>query len=343
MDFGMGWRLVGPSDDFFWGDFFGAVEFGEEIIAIGETPAVLGIFGGKLPSDDAFGGDGGDLVAVVVGAKERVGGGGEGDGGEEGGGENDNNAMMFFLTERVERLREAVAPDCGVILAHHTKKMNRKAVGEDPFQALSGASALRGFYTSGLLMHRPDEESSMRRLEIELRNGPALPTKLIDKENGRWIELNPMNERLVRQDIGAKHDAERDRKGDVILNLIAEQGTQGKMYTLMQFASKFENKGSLGGETSIRNRIHVLATKGHVKFVRGEEAERLGLPQGATKYGYLCVKDMVLQTDAEHVNSETGEVEPAVVKVVPTHFMCPQTGAVLPVENPDVWVDQEVD
>ena len=265
------------------------------------------------------------------------------DGGEEGGGENDNNAMMFFLTERVERLREAVAPDCGVILAHHTKKMNRKAVGEDPFQALSGASALRGFYTSGLLMHRPDEESSMRRLEIELRNGPALPTKLIDKENGRWIELNPMNERLVRHDIGAKHDAERERKGDVILNLIAEQGTQGKMYTLMQFASKFENKGSLGGETSIRNRIHVLATKGHVKFVRGEEAERLGLPQGATKYGYLCVKDMVLQTDAEHVNSETGEVEPAVVKVVPTHFMCPQTGAVLPVENPDVWVDQEVD
>ena len=249
------------------------------------------------------------------------------DGGEDGGGENDNNAMMFFLTERVERLREAVAPDCGVILAHHTKKMNRKAVGEDPFQALSGASALRGFYTSGLLMHRPDEESSMRRLEIELRNGPALPTKLIDKENGRWIELNPMNERLVRQDIGAKHDAERDRKGDVILNLIAEQGMQGKMYTLMQFASKFENKGSLGGETSIRNRIHVLATKGHVKFVRGEEAERLGLPQGATKYGYLCVKDMVLQTDAEHVNSETGEVEPAVVKVVPTHFMCPQSAA----------------
>ena len=265
------------------------------------------------------------------------------DGGEEGGGENDNNAMMFFLTERVERLREAVAPDCGVILAHHPKKMNRKAVGEDPFQALSGASALRGFYTSGLLMHRPDEDSSMRKLEIELRNGPSLPTKLIDKENGRWIELNPMNERLVRQDIGAKHDAERDRKGDVILNLIAEQGMQGKMYTLMQFASKFENKGSLGGETSIRNRIHVLATKGHVKFVRGEEAERLGLPQGATKYGYLCVKDMVLQTDAEHVNSETGEVEPAVVKVVPTHFMCPQTGAVLPVENPDVWVDQEVD
>ena len=263
------------------------------------------------------------------------------DGGEEGGGENDNNAMMFFLTERVERLREAVAPDCGVILAHHTKKMNRKAVGEDPFQALSGASALRGFYTSGLLMHRPDEESSMRRLEIELRNGPALPTKLIDKENGRWIELNPMNERLVRKEVGAKHDAERERKGGVIVDMIAAQAEQGKMFTLSQFAAKFENKGSLGGETSIRNRIHVLATKGHIKFVRGEEAERLGLPRASMKYGYLCVKDMLFQTSAEELNPETGEIEPVVVRVLPTDFMCPQTGALLTVENPDVWVDQE--
>ncbi len=32
-----------------------------------------------------------------------------------------------------------------------------------------------------------------------------------------------MNERLVRKDVGAKHDAERDRKGDVIVQMIAEQ------------------------------------------------------------------------------------------------------------------------
>ncbi len=42
------------------------------------------------------------------------------------------------------------------------------------------------------------------------------------------------------------------------------------MFTLSQFAAKFENKGSLGGQTSIRERLHVLATKGHVKFVRGD-------------------------------------------------------------------------
>lgn len=263
------------------------------------------------------------------------------DGGEDGGGENDNTAMMFFLTERVERLREAVAPDCGVILAHHTKKMNRKAVSEDPFQALSGASALRGFYTSGLLMHRPDEDSTMRKLEIELRNGPSLPTKLIDKENGRWVEINPLNERLVRKEAGAKHDAERDRKGDVIVNLIAEQGMQGKMYTPTQFAAKFENRASLGGKTGILDRLQVLATNGHVKYVRGDGARTLGLKVAGVKYGYLCVKDMLLRSDAEAVDVDTGEVKPVLLKVRPTDFMCPQTGVMLPVENPDVWVDRE--
>ena len=53
--------------------------------------------------------------------------------------------------------------------------------------------------------------------------GKALPTKLIDKEDGRWVEINPLNERLVRQDVGARHDAERMRKNEVILGLIFEE------------------------------------------------------------------------------------------------------------------------
>ncbi len=103
------------------------------------------------------------------------------DGGPDGGGENDNTAMMFFLKERVEVLRDHIDPDCGVILIHHTKKLSKQQVKDEPFLALSGASALRGFYTSGLILHRPDEECSQRKLEIELRNGSALPPRVIDK------------------------------------------------------------------------------------------------------------------------------------------------------------------
>ena len=263
------------------------------------------------------------------------------DGGPDGGGENDNTAMMFFLKNRVEVLRDYVNPDCGVILAHHTKKLSKQQVRDDPFLALSGASALRGFYTSGLILHRPDEDAPERKLEIELRNGPALPSKLIDKVRGQWVEINPMNERLVRQEVGAKHDAERARKGDVILQMIAEQAARGKMFTLTQFAAKFENKGSLGGKTSIADRLHVLATKGHVKFVRGKKLDELGLKPTKSKFGYICVQGMCLKTDAEVMDVVTGEVVPEVVGVFPTDYMCAESGALLPVEKPEIWVDQD--
>jgi hypothetical protein len=263
------------------------------------------------------------------------------DGGPDGGGENDNTAMMFFLKDRVEVLRDYVNPDCGVILAHHTKKLSKLQVKDDPILALSGASALRGFYTSGLILHRPDEDASERKLEIELRNGPALPSKLIDKVRGQWVEINPMNERLVRAEAGAKHDAERERKGEVIVTILLDEAEKGRMYTMTQFAEAFENKAGLSGAAGIRDRLNVLTTKGIVKFVKGDAAGDLGLASDRSKYGYLCVEGMVLGTDAETVDADTGEIFPQTVRTLPSHYKCPQTGAVLPVENPAVWVYAE--
>ncbi len=265
------------------------------------------------------------------------------DGGPDGGGENDNTAMMFFLKERVEVLRDYVNPDCGVILAHHTKKLSKLQVKDDPFLALSGASALRGFYTTGLLMHRPDEDARERKLEIELRNGPALPSKLIDKVGGQWIEINPMNERLVRAEAGAKHDAERDRKNEAILGLIYDEARAGKMYTMTSFAEAFENKAGLGGQSVIRDRLGVLTTKGYVKYVRGAAASVVGLAAERSKYGYLCVEGMALGTGRDQIDPATGEISPELLPVLPSHYKCPQTGAVLPVENPAVWVYQDED
>ena len=249
--------------------------------------------------------------------------------------------MMFFLKDRVEVLRDYVNPDCGVILAHHTKKLSKLQVKDDPFLALSGASALRGFYTSGLILHRPDEDASERKLEIELRNGPALPSKLIDKVRGQWVEINPMNERLVRAEAGAKHDAERERKGEVIVTILLDEAEKGRMYTMTQFAEAFENKAGLSGAAGIRDRLNVLTTKGIVKFVKGDAAGDLGLPSDRSKYGYLCVEGMALGTGAETVDADTGEIFPQTIRTLPSHYKCPQTGAVLPVENPAVWVYAE--
>jgi hypothetical protein len=223
-----------------------------------------------------------------------------------------------------------------VILAHHTRKLGKHQVKEDPFLALSGASALRGFYTSGLIMHRPDEEKTERRLEIELRNGPALASKLIDKVDGRWIELNPMNERLVRQEVGAKLDAERARKHDVILQTIFSEAQDGRLYLGLQFAEKFENKGGLGSKHTIRERLAVLATKGFVKFRR--DAREFGYPVTRSHFGYLCVEGMVFGPSEEAVDPDTGEITETARPVLPSHYKCPQSGACLDVENPAVWV-----
>ncbi|EXI92806.1 MAG: hypothetical protein AW12_00286 [Candidatus Accumulibacter sp. BA-94] len=261
------------------------------------------------------------------------------DGGEGSAGENDNAAMLFFLSQRVERLRDAVNPDAGIVLVHHTKKLGKRQFEEDPFQALSGASSLRGYYSTGMLLFRADETLSPRQVLFELRNGPAIPTKHVDKIQGVWREVTP-GERLVLQEYGAKLDAERRRKHDVILQMIFDEAAKGRCYVATQFSMTFENHGGLGADRTIRERIAVLATKGYIKFFRNGEA--YGLPRcKGSKQGYLCVEDMRLRRVVGDPDPDTGEFAEEEFLVLPTHYVSPQTGMNLPVENPHAWVYQE--
>ena len=260
------------------------------------------------------------------------------DGGPEGGGENDNTAMLFFLQERVEALRDAVAPDAGLILCHHTRKITKKQLVEDPFMALSGAGSLRSFYSSGVIMHRPDEDRPERMLHFELRNGPGIEPMIVDKTDGRWVAIDRSETRLVRREFGEKLDAERARKHDVILQLLFDEAEAGRLYTALQFAESFENQAGLGGKDTIRERISVLATKGFIKFVR--DGAPFGLPTSRSKFGYLCVEGMTFPTGEETADPDTGEVVSVRIPVLPSTYKCPQSGAALPVENPLVWVYQ---
>ncbi|WP_425386592.1 AAA family ATPase [Wolbachia endosymbiont (group A) of Barypeithes pellucidus] len=109
------------------------------------------------------------------------------------GNENDNSAMLFFLQKTLERFRNVINPDSGIILTHHTKKLPKKMLEEDPFQGLSGAGSLRGFYTTGMVMFSQDEGSTVRQIVFELRNGERVPSKLVDKINGSWQLINQWN------------------------------------------------------------------------------------------------------------------------------------------------------
>lgn len=253
------------------------------------------------------------------------------DGGSENGNENDNNAMLFFLQNRIGKLRSMLNPDIGIILCHHTKKMKKKDVEEDPFQAFSGAGSLRSFYTSGLILHRPNEHEAKINLYFELRNGSSIPKKIVEKIDGKWTEVNAFSERLIQQDYGHKLDAERDRKSDVILQLIADEAFKGNVYTGNQFAERFENAAGLGGKTAINDRISVLTTKGHIKFTRNWS--EFSLQKTKSKLGLLCVEQMIYKG-----------IDGAEKLILPTHYKCAKTGALLPVENSSVWIlqDEEV-
>jgi putative DNA primase/helicase len=241
--------------------------------------------------------------------------------------ENDNNLMNLFLKNRIEYLRDQVNPQAGIIIAHHTRKITKAMLEEDPFQALAGASSLRRRFTSGAILYRPDESQTQIKVIHELRNGPKIANKLIDKIDGRWQELENESVRLVHQKIGNKLDAERTRKRDVILQLIDDRAAQGSVYTMKQFCEEFENKAGLGGQEAIRNRLNVLSTKGYIKFFKDvENYSGLARPTG-TKFGYMCIKDM-------HLRIKNGDE----LLVYPTDYKCNQTGAVLPVENPKIWV-----
>ena len=157
--------------------------------------------------------------------------------------------------------------------------------------------------------------------------------------NGEWREVKP-GERLVMKEHGQRLDAERLRKQEVILQLIFDEAAQGRCYTSNQFAEKYEGKCGLGSDRSIRDRISALSTQGCIKYFRN--AEDYGLrPPGRTKLGFMCVEGMILRLPYGTPDSDTGELLIIDMPVLPTHYKCPQTGALLPVENPEVWIYQE--
>lgn len=51
------------------------------------------------------------------------------------GNENDNSAMLFFLQKTLERLRNVINPDSGIILTHHTKNCPKRCWKKIHFKA----------------------------------------------------------------------------------------------------------------------------------------------------------------------------------------------------------------
>jgi hypothetical protein len=81
--------------------------------------------------------------------------------------------VMAFLTQRVDRLRRMVNPLAAIIMVHHSAKKTADDMARDPFVAIRGSGALRGYYDTGLIIYRKSEEGPERRIFVECRNGES--------------------------------------------------------------------------------------------------------------------------------------------------------------------------
>lgn len=102
--------------------------------------------------------------------------------------ENDNAQLMRFLTGRIEAIRQQINPMAFVILVHHATKKSADDMARDPFVAIRGASALRGYYDSAIVIYRPGEDTKTRKVHFELRSGESPDPMTVQLVEGRFIQ-----------------------------------------------------------------------------------------------------------------------------------------------------------
>ncbi len=239
--------------------------------------------------------------------------------------ENDNTAMIDFLRNGVQEIQRRVSPEMAIFLLHHINKMPKKTFDEEPFNSISGASSIRGFYTSGFIMHKPSRENPEIKIYSELRNGPAIPTKVVVKQNDQWVELSKEESAFIDQKQQRRNkDAYDERREKIKEILHKEARDKNKLYIRNAFAKHFANKHGLGSQATINRALGEMLGDSTLKITLNYNV--YGQDKTNSKHGYLVLEDMFTSVDGKST------------RVLPTHFVTKNSSVLKEVENPHVWV-----
>ncbi|NRB10183.1 MAG: AAA family ATPase [Rickettsiaceae bacterium] len=239
------------------------------------------------------------------------------DGGRNGAGENDNEAMLFFLQQRIELLRQRINPECGIIIVHHTKKITRKQFDLEPFQAFCGASSLRSFYSTGMLLYQMDNNNNYCKITFELRHGRSLANKIVQKQLNGWQEIIDKNKNVTNNNVK-----------DIIIELLEQEALQGKFYLMKQFAERFQYHLKLGNSRNIYNECSKAASNGDLKFF--DNPKEYGVNLKNAGFGFLCSENMKIAM----IRSGAGSKYQA---ILPTHYKCKYSGRKKKMRNINIW------
>jgi len=253
--------------------------------------------------------------------------------------ENDNQEMIKFL-KRVDAMRDRVNPEAAIIMLHHTSKISKRELEDDPFNCIRGAGALRGYYSSGMVISKISEESHERKVFFEVRIDETPSPMVVKFEGDQGVFVRADAEvRIAGEVIGQRWDLEASRQSSVVLRELDRLAREERrLITSRSFCETYSNTLGLGSRSSIARKINELMSKGYIRITDGWD-----LPDDVEKPhhnsdGFMVVEGMQLGKD---ISKDDQETVWDFTSVLPTHFKHSDSGAILEVESREVWVYQD--
>lgn len=186
------------------------------------------------------------------------------------GDENDNRAMNKWLDD-IWAWRDMINPRAGIVLVHHTGKVDQGSMKENPFNAIRGASALRGRYDSCIFIHKTSEQSERRRIVFDLRYAANR-----EEEFGTW---GP-NTGFVFE----TSDSIKERLKPMVLDWVRDHQIQGVFYS----ANGIVNKSGLDPEIT-KMLIYQMLRSGELGYWKGNDDHK---PHPRSK-GFVVTKEFI--------------------------------------------------
>jgi len=250
-------------------------------------------------------------------------------------GGNENNRPQ--VRQFIQVACGALARETGgavLLCAHPSEGGIQKGTGS------GGSTAWNNTVRSRWYLKRPNEGelTTDHRILSKVKSNYAKlgQDEYLKWENGAFDRVipNTVSLPIAGKTQNARNSAERDRKTQLMLRLIDIEAANGRVYTMNQFAEKFEdnvcNNYGFGSRRSINDRLSTAATQGWIKFFN--DPERYNLNISKSRYGYLCGDQTMIKTE-EIIDLETGEIAENLIQIVPTHYKCPLNGSLLPLQN----------
>jgi putative DNA primase/helicase len=234
-----------------------------------------------------------------------------------GGNENNRSQVRQFIQNACAAIARETQ-SAVLVCAHPSDSGIAKGTGTGGSTAWNNTVRSRWYLT-----HNREEGSvpNQRTLSRKKANYAVSDSRIeLVWQAGVLAELHPRPPHANVCSINERHERERQRKCETMIQLLHSEARQGKLYTSWQFAKKFSDKHALGCERSIKALLSRLATQGKLQFTN--DGEQYGLRPIIRGNGYLCQDGMAIKVKGDDGKTNT-------IMIEPTHQVDPYNGDIV--------------